>query len=63
MADDGSKGQKSHAHPGVLYFSLQEKKRSNAPLFAAAIGFFLILPAGIVVAALSSGFLDSLGPR
>ncbi|PRW57053.1 glutamate receptor-interacting [Chlorella sorokiniana] len=40
-----------------------EKKRSNAPLFAAAIGFFLILPAGIVVAALSSGYLDSLGPR
>lgn len=42
---------------------LQDKKRSSAPLFAAAIAFFLILPAGIVVAALSSGYLDSLGPR
>lgn len=42
---------------------MQEQKRSNAPLFAAAIGFFVVLPAGIVVAALSSGFLDSLGPR
>ena len=42
---------------------LQEKKRSSVPVFAAFVGFFIVLPAGIVLAALSSGYLDSLGPR
>lgn len=42
---------------------LQEKKRSSTPFFAAFIVLFLLVPAGIVVGALASGYLDTLGPR
>ncbi|KAL4443687.1 hypothetical protein ABPG75_011424 [Micractinium tetrahymenae] len=41
----------------------REQQRSSAPFFAAFVGLFIGLPAVIVLLALSSGYLDSLGPR
>lgn len=42
---------------------LQEQQRSSMPFFAAFVGLFIALPVGIVLLALSSGYIDSLGPR
>ena len=42
---------------------LQEDKRSNTPLFAAAVVLFLGLPMATVLIALSSGYLDTLSRR
>lgn len=42
---------------------LLEDKRSNTPLFAAAVVLFLGLPMATVLIALSSGYLDTLSPR
>lgn len=41
----------------------REQQRSSVPFFAAFIGLFIALPVGIVLLALSSGYIDSLGPR
>jgi hypothetical protein len=46
-----------------LSLQLLEDKRSNTPLFAAAVVLFLGLPMATVLIALSSGYLDTLSPR
>lgn len=53
----------SRASAITIPHPLQEQQRSSVPFFAAFIGLFIALPVGIVLLALSSGYIDSLGPR
>lgn len=40
-----------------------EKNRSSTPYFVAFVALFILVPLGVVLVALGTGYIDKLGPR